>query len=129
MFLNDEIYCLHFSPFLECGGDNNSTLVETNDYYICQKIVRIAMENKQAQMTWGIIAAGVVGFLIFFIGCLYCIHRHNVRKMRRRMKLNNKNVKVIPAKQLEANETSDNNSNSNVDSTSPEKLLIKKENI
>lgn len=120
---------MHLSPFLECGGDNNSTLVETNDYYICQKIRRTVMENKQAQMTWGIIAAGVVGFLIFFIGCLYCIHRHNVRKMRRRMKLNNKSVKVIPAKQLEANETSDSNSNNNVDSTSPEKLLIKKENI
>jgi cbb3-type cytochrome oxidase subunit 3 len=83
------------------------------------------MEHKQAQITWGIIGIGVVGFLIFFIGCLYCIHRHNVRKMRTKSKLNNSNVKVIPAKQLEANEITDN-SITNSDSTNPEKLLIGK---
>lgn len=89
------------------------------------------MEHKQAQMTWGIIAGGVVGFLFFFIGCLYCIHRHNVRKMRKRTKLNNQTVKVIPAKQLEANEieSSENNSNINIESTNPENLLIKKSNV
>lgn len=114
---------------LECRADKNATLAETNDFYICQKIRKAVMENKQAQMTWGLIAIGVIGFMIFFIGCLYCIHRHNVRKMRKRTKLNNQTVKVIPAKQLEANESSDTNSNSNVESTSPEKLLIKKSNV
>lgn len=58
---------------------------------------RAVIEHQTAQLTWGIIAIGVVGFLVFFIGCLYCLHRRNVRQMSRKAKINNTNVKVIKA--------------------------------
>lgn len=118
---------LIFDIFVGCKF-TNATFEETNDFHICEKIRRTEMEHKQAQITWGIIGISVIGFLVFFIGCLYCIHRHNVRQMRTKSKLNNHNVKVIPAKSLEANESSES-SNVNTDTINPEKLLIKRSDV
>lgn len=85
---------------------------------------RAVIEHKQAQLTWGIIAGGVVAFFVFFIGCLYCLHRRNVRQMRRKAKINNQNVKTINAKQLDPAEPIDEPIN-----TSPQKLLIKRSDV
>lgn len=87
-------------------------------------IRRAVIEHKQAQLTWGIIAGGVVGFLVFFIGCLYCLHRRNVRQMNRKAKVNNQNVKTVKAKQMDPAEPSDEPV-----SNSPQKLLIKRSDV
>lgn len=110
-----------FLWLLECKFDVNVTFAETNDYHVCMNIRREVIEHKQAQITWGIIAVGVLAFLVFFIGCLYCLHRRNVRQMNRKAKINNQNVKTVKVQQLDpADEPV---------SSSPEKLLIKRSDV
>lgn len=79
------------------------------------------VEHKEAQVTWGIIAISVAGFLIVFIGCLYCVHRRNVSQMRRKIKINNQNVKTINAQGFDAAEPDE--------PVHPEKLLIKRSDV
>ena len=100
------------------------TFVETKDYEICMNIRKTVKEHKKAQLTWGIIGLSVIAFLVIFIGCLYCLHRRNVRQISRRAKLNNPNVKTINVvKQLDAAEPTDSVH------ASPEKLLIKRSDV
>jgi len=109
----------------ECRFDRNATFTETDDYETCLSIRKAVIENKAAQMTWAVVGLGVLGFLVFFIGCLYCIHRRNVRQMNRKAKINNQNVKpMAKAKQLDPAELTDEHVNS-----SPEKLLIKRSDV
>lgn len=128
---------------LECKFDVNTTFAETSDYGTCMGIRRAVIEHKQAQVTWGIISGipesslqnsmvywillivgGVVGFLVLFIGCLYCLHRRNVHQMSRRVKINNQNVKTIKAQQMDPVEPSEEPV-----SGSPQKLLIKRSDV
>lgn len=109
---------------LECKFDVNVTFAETQDYQTCLNIRREVIAHQKAQLTWGIIAISVVGFLVFFIGCLYCLHRRNVRQMNRKAKINNQNVKTIKAPQLEPAEPLEESV-----STNPEKLLIKRSDV
>jgi hypothetical protein len=108
---------------LDCkrrGYDFNFNTTETTDYELCLTIRKQVIEHEQAQMTWGIIGVAVFGFLFFFISCLYCIHRRNVRQMRRKS-INNTAVKpkiVVNSTEPEEAQT-----------ISPEKLLIKKSNV
>lgn len=113
-----------FSKFslLECKKiDKNVTFVETADYFNCIAIRKAIVEHQTAQITWGIIAIGVIGFLVIFIGCLWCLHRRNVRQMTRKAKINNQNVKTIKAQQFDPAEPSDE--------PVPEKLLIKRSDV
>lgn len=116
-FLNAEF-------LLECKIDPNTTFVETNDYHTCMSIRREVIEHQKAQLTWGIIGGGVASFLIIFIGCLYCLHRRNVRQMNRKSKINNQNVKTMKVQQLDPAELADE-----VVTNSPEKLLIKRSDV
>lgn len=109
------------SVILECKFDANVTFTETKDYHTCMSIRRTVIEHQQAQLTWGIIAIGVLAFLIIFIGCLYCLHRRNVRQMNRK-KINNQNIKTIKAPQTDPVVDEPVNS-------SPEKLLIKRSDV
>ncbi|CRL03552.1 CLUMA_CG016392, isoform A [Clunio marinus] len=121
VYLLSSFYCDAMSS--ECKFDVNVTFAETKDYQECLSIRREVIEHKKAQLTWGIIAGGVVGFLVFFISCLYCLHRRNVRQMNRKSKkLNNQHMKV--AKKVEVAEAAEENIN-----TSPEKLLIKRSEV
>ncbi|XP_070499318.1 peroxidasin homolog pxn-1-like [Chironomus tepperi] len=107
----------------ECRFEN-STFTETDDYEKCMSIRRQVLEHETAQVTWSIIGLSVLGFLIIFIGCLYCIHRRNVNQMRKKAKINNPAVKP---KMTAAN----NNDPASDESTtgSPEKLLIKRSDV
>lgn len=98
------------------------TFVETSDYYQCMAIRKAVVEHKKAQLTWGIIAFGVSSFLVIFIGCLFCLHRRNVRQMNRKSKINNQNVKTVKAHQFDAAEPVD-------ETVHPEKLLIKRSDV
>ncbi|KAG5679509.1 hypothetical protein PVAND_009072 [Polypedilum vanderplanki] len=101
------------------GYEFNFTKIETSDYELCLSIRKQVIEHENAQLTWGIIGIAVFGFLFFFISCLYCIHRRNVRQMRRKT-LNNVNAKPkIVVKSSDAEESQ----------TSPDKLLINKTNV
>lgn len=102
------------------GYDFNTTLIETADYEKCLSIRKQVIEHEQAQMTWGIIGIAVFGFLFFFISCLYCIHRRNVRQMRRKSVNNTATKPKIVVQSTEAVETPSN---------SPDKLLINKTNV
>lgn len=98
------------------------TFIETSDFHNCLAIRKSVVEHKKAQLTWGIIACSVFGFLVIFIGCLYCMHRSNVRQMRRKVKINNQNVRTIKTEQFDAAEPSD-------EPVHPEKLLIKRSDV
>lgn len=77
--------------------------------------------DKEAKVTWGIVALSVLAFMILFIGILYCIHRRNVKQMRSRAKINNTQAVI---KVVENSPNSDESTQN-----SPEKLLIKKSDV
>jgi uncharacterized protein YneF (UPF0154 family) len=109
--------------FLECKKiDKNVTFAETNDYTMCMSIRRAVVQHKKAQFTWGVIAGSVVGFLVIFIGCLYCLHRRNVHQMRKNAKINNQNVKTVKVQQFDPAEPTEEH-------VHPEKLLIKRSDV
>lgn len=119
VYLLSPLYCDTNS--VECKIDPNVTLAESPDFYECMSIRRAVIEDKQAKITWTVVALAVVAFLVFFIGCLYCLHRRNVRQMHSRAKINNPNVSVIHAKpNLEPAEAADDQVGN------PQKLLITK---
>lgn len=125
-FLQERFMIKISSQFsLECKIDPNTTFVETEEFHQCMSIRREVIEHKKAQLTWGIIAGGVIAFLVVFIGCLWCIHRRNVRQMSRKsIKINNQNVKAVKVQQLDPTELPDESV-----SSSPEKLLIKRSDV
>jgi len=87
-------------------------------------IRRQVIEHEKAQLTWSIIGLSVLGFLIIFIGCLYCIHRRNVNQMRKKAKINNP---AVTPKMTAANYSEPVSDESTTGS--PEKLLIKRSNV
>ena len=88
-------------------------------------IRRQVIEHETAQITWSIIGLSVLGFLIIFIGCLYCIHRRNVNQMRKKAKINNPTVKPKMATAASSDPVSDESTGT----ASPEKLLIKRSDV
>lgn len=110
--------------FLECQhGYSPVSLNETADYQTCMNITRQVMANNEAKITWGIVGVSVLSFMIVFIGCLYCIHRRNVMQMQKRAKngVNGRGVINVVNMKNEANNADD--------STTPEKLLIKRSDV
>ena len=116
------IFQVKLLTFSDCKRiDKNVTFAETNEFTICMAIRKEIVEHKEAQVTWGIVAISVSGFLIVFIGCLYCVHRRNVSQMRRKAKVNNQNVKTINAQSFDVAEPDE--------TVHPEKLLIKRSDV
>ena len=85
-------------------------------------ITRRVIANEEAKFTWGIVGLSVLSFMIIFIGCLYCIHRRNVRQMQRRAKMATNGRGVIQV-------VHNNHPNSDELTNSPDKLLIKKSEV
>lgn len=81
-------------------------------------ITRQTIANEEAKFTWGIVGLSVLAFMIIFIGCLYCIHRRNVRQMQRRLKMAANGRGVIKVVHNNHQPNSDEVTNS------PDKLLI-----
>jgi len=107
----------------ECRFDNSS-FIETDDYEKCMSIRREVIEHETAKVTWSIIGFSVLGFLIIFIGCLYCIHRRNVNQMRKKIMINNASVKPKMTEASNRDPVSDESITG-----SPEKLLIKRSDV
>lgn len=109
--------------FLEClTGYFPVSTNETDEYSTCMAITKRVIANEEAKMTWGIVGLSVLLFMIIFIGCLYCIHRRNVRQMQKRAKMTTKGRGVI--KVVQSNPNSNESTNN-----SPEKLLIKSADV
>ena len=87
-------------------------------------IRRQVIEHESAQITWSIIGFSVLGFLIIFIGCLYCIHRRNVNQMRKKVMINNPTIKPKMTAANNSDPVSDESTTG-----SPEKLLIKRSDV
>lgn len=62
------------------GGGGGDADASASAFAQCLSLVRHRMLQKETQITWMGIAAGVVGFLAAFFCILYLLHRRSLRK-------------------------------------------------